>query len=562
MGGVDHRVRQEGETQRDEGLTGIALKRPCGQDDHRDRNREVDAAEQLCMAARGKADPRATDDRERQRHPMREPKLADQPLGFGRVDAHEPPHERTKSGTRQECGDQQDAGGLGHGFPLYLRPMRAVDLIRQKRDGGELSAGQIRAFVEGATDGSWPDYQLAALLMAIVWRGMTRPEAVTLTDAMVRSGDRLDLSEFGGTPVDKHSTGGVGDKLSLVIAPLVAACGGLVPMMSGRGLGHTGGTLDKLESIPGFRTQLSLDEMRTVLRATRCVLIGQTADIAPADRRLYALRDVTGTVESIPLICASILSKKIAEGIGALVLDVKVGSGAFMKTLEDARQLAAWLVSIAGRSGVRTEAMLTPMDAPLGLAVGNANEVIEAIETLKGRGPTDVETLSVRLAARMLVLSGISATETDAESRVRQALVKGDGLETFRAIIAAQHGDPHVIDDYARLPHAQATATWSAPRAGVVTRLDAELVGRAAVALGAGRDRVDGVVDPGAGIDIVAPCGSTVSEGAPVLRLMGTDPGRLDAARALLQNAVDIGDDAPAAGPLVIDVIAADGTHG
>ena len=438
--------------------------------------------------------------------------------------------------------------------------MRAVDLIRQKRDGGELSAGQIHAFVAGATDGSWPDYQLSALLMAIVWRGMTRAEAVTLTDAMVRSGDRLDLSEFGGTPVDKHSTGGVGDKLSLVIAPLVAACGGLVPMMSGRGLGHTGGTLDKLESIPGFRTQLSLDEMRTVLRATRCVLIGQTAEIAPADRKLYALRDVTGTVESIPLICASILSKKIAEGIGGLVLDVKVGSGAFMKTTEDARQLATWLVGIAERSGVRTEAILTPMDVPLGLAVGNANEVIESIETLKGRGPKDVETLSVLFAARMLVLAGVAATEADAEVRVRRAMADGTGVETFRAIISAQGGDPRVVDDYGRMPQPEARELWRAPADGIVIAMDAELVGRAAVALGAGRDRADAGVDAAAGIEIVAPVGTAVRRGDPVVALSCRDASRLSAAEHLLTEAIRIGDDVPASPALVIErIVGSDG---
>ena len=305
--------------------------------------------------------------------------------------------------------------------------MRAVDLIRKKRDGGELSGDEIRAFIAGATDGSWPDYQVSALLMAIVWRSLSLDETVALTSAMVQSGDRLDLSEFGGTPVDKHSTGGVGDKLSLIIAPLVAACGGLVPMMSGRGLGHTGGTLDKLESIPGFRTQLTLPEMRAVLRKTRCVLIGQTREIAPADRRLYALRDVTGTVESIPLICGSILSKKIAEGIGGLVLDVKVGSGAFMKTTDDARRLASWLVEIAERNGVRTEAILTGMDIPLGRAVGNANEVIESIETLKGRGPQDIEQLSLTFATRMLVLAGVATSEAAADAQVRSALTSGRG---------------------------------------------------------------------------------------------------------------------------------------
>src|SRR5687768_13321236 len=300
--------------------------------------------------------------------------------------------------------------------------MRAVDVIRQKRDGAALSSDAIEAFVVGATDGTWPDYQLSALLMANVLRGMSVEEAATLTAAMVRSGQRVDLTEFGVTAVDKHSTGGVGDKLSIVLAPLAAACGALVPMMSGRGLGHTGGTLDKLESIPGFRTRLTLDETRAALRATGCALIGQTAEIAPADRRLYALRDVTGTVESIPLICASILSKKVAEGIGALVLDVKVGRGAFMKTLADARELATWLCDIAERNGVRTEAMLTAMDAPLGRAVGNANEVVEAIETLKGHGPRDVEELSLRLAARMLVLCDRAGSDADATRQVRAAL--------------------------------------------------------------------------------------------------------------------------------------------
>jgi pyrimidine-nucleoside phosphorylase len=418
--------------------------------------------------------------------------------------------------------------------------MRAVDLIRQKRDGHALTAEAIEAFVAGATDGSWADYQTAALLMAIVIRGMTIDEATVLTDAMVRSGDKLDLSEFGGTPVDKHSTGGVGDKISLVLAPLAAACGAIVPMMSGRGLGHTGGTLDKLESIPGFRTRLSLDEMRSVLAKTGCVLIGQTDEIAPADRRLYALRDVTGTVESIPLICASILSKKVAEGISALVMDVKVGRGAFMKTRESAQQLADWLVGIAERNGVRTEARLTPMDAPLGRAVGNANEVIESIETLKGRGPKDLEDLSVELAARMLVLAGLAADRADGDRRIRQAISSGAGLEKFRAIIAAQGGDPKVIDDYSRLPAARHREAWSAPRAGVVTRMDAELVGRAAVMLGAGRDRADADVDHAVGLDVDAPVGTRVSAGDPVITIACDDAARIAAARALLDQGIDI----------------------
>jgi pyrimidine-nucleoside phosphorylase len=371
----------------------------------------------------------------------------------------------------------------------------------------------------------------------------------------VHSGERLDLSEFGATPVDKHSTGGVGDKTSLILAPLAAACGAIVPMMSGRGLGHTGGTLDKLDAIPGFRTRLGLDEMRTVLRATGCALIGQTEEIAPADRRMYSLRDVTGTVESIPLICASILSKKLAEGIGALVLDVKVGRGAFMKTAEDARRLASWLAGIAERSGVRTEAMLTAMDAPLGRAVGNANEVIESIDTLKGRGPKDLEELSVRLAVRMLVLCGRARDDGDGERQVRQALTSGAGVERFRAIIAAQGGDPRVVDDYARLPAASISEVWRAPVRGPITRMDAELVGRAAVVLGAGRDRVDAGVDPAAGIDVLAPIGTAVSAGDAVFTLKTSDRARLDAARRLLDEAVTIGGDVPASRPLVLEII-------
>jgi len=433
--------------------------------------------------------------------------------------------------------------------------MRAVDVIRRKRDGDVLDGDAIRAFVAGATDGTWPDYQVSALLMAIVLRGMSLDEASTLTDAMVRSGRRVDLSEFGGVPVDKHSTGGVGDKLSLILAPLAAACGATVPMMSGRGLGHTGGTLDKLESIPGFRTRLSLDETRAVLKKTGCALIGQTEEIAPADRKLYALRDVTGTVESIPLICASILSKKIAEGIGALVMDVKVGRGAFMKTREDARQLATWLVGIAERNGVRTEAFLTTMDAPLGGAVGNANEVVEAIETLKGRGPKDVEALSVKLAARMLLLAGLAGDDAAAETRVRTALTSGAGLEKFRDIIAAQGGDPRVIDDAARLPQPTSVDMWTATSDGFIREMDAEAVGRAAVALGAGRDRVDAPVDAAAGIDVLAPVGTPVKKGDPVFRLACSNAARVAGARTLLDNAVTYGDEVPPAAPLVLDEI-------
>src|SRR4051812_4619218 len=300
--------------------------------------------------------------------------------------------------------------------------MRAVDVIVQKRGGGALSRDQIRFVVSGVTDGSLPDYQASSLLMAILLRGMTAEETAWLTDAMVHSGVRVDLSDIPGVKVDKHSTGGVGDKTSLILAPLAAACGVPVPMMSGRGLGHTGGTLDKLEAIPGFRVNLSLDEMRTALRTTGCAMIGQTAQIAPADKKLYALRDVTGTVESIPLISASIMSKKIAEGIDALVLDVKTGSGAFMKTEADSRLLAESLVSIGNASGVKTEAIITAMDTPLGSAVGNALEVIECFEVLKGGGPQDLIDVSIELTARMLVLGKVADDLPSATQQVRRAI--------------------------------------------------------------------------------------------------------------------------------------------
>src|SRR3954454_16234744 len=359
--------------------------------------------------------------------------------------------------------------------------MRAVDIILSNRDGRSLTRDEIRFFVDGVTAGSLPDYQASALLMAIVLRGMTPDETAWLTDAMVHSGVRVDLAEIPGLKVDKHSTGGVGDKTSLILAPLAAACGVPVPMMSGRALGHTGGTLDKLESIPGFRVNLSLDEMKAALARVGCAMIGQTAQIAPADKKLYALRDVTGTVESIPLISASIMSKKIAEGIDALVLDVKTGSGAFMKTEADSRRLAESLVSIGNASGVRTEAIITAMDAPLGRAVGNALEVIECLEVLKGRGPQDLIDVSVELTLRMLVLGGIAATRADGERQVRQAIASGAGLERFRQIIEAQGGDPHVVDDYRRLPHVADRHLVTADRGGIVVRVDAELVARASV---------------------------------------------------------------------------------
>jgi len=431
--------------------------------------------------------------------------------------------------------------------------MRAVDLIRQKRDGGVLDRAAIDFFIAGVTRGTLPDYQTSALLMAILLRGMTPDETAGLTDAMVRSGVRVSYPGLPGTPVDKHSTGGVGDKTSLVLAPLAAACGAYVPMMSGRGLGHTGGTLDKLEAIPGFRTGLSLDELKAAVASVGCALIGQTSEIAPADRKLYALRDVTSTVESIPLICASIMSKKIAEGIGGLVLDVKTGTGAFMKTREASRALAEALVGIGRAAGVRTEALITRMDAPLGREVGNASEVIESIETLKGSGPAELEHLAVLLAARMLVVAGVAGDDADAETRVRAAIASGAGVEKLRQIIEHQGGDPRVIDDYARLPSAPDVEVVTAPRSGFVTGLEAEHVGRAAVALGAGRERLEDVIDHGVGITVVAAPGIEVRSGDAVLQIRHRGGRGLEVARTLLRQAVQIGDVAPATQPIVVD---------
>jgi pyrimidine-nucleoside phosphorylase len=430
--------------------------------------------------------------------------------------------------------------------------MRAVDVIWKKRDGHPLDPAEIEAFVAGATSGGWPDYQVSALLMAIVLRGMTAEETAHLTGAMVRSGVRLDLSDLPGPKVDKHSTGGVGDKTSLVLAPLAAACGLVVPMMSGRGLGHTGGTLDKLEAIPGFRVGLSLDEFRSALRKVSCALIGQTAEIAPADKKLYALRDVTATVESIPLISASIMSKKIAEGIDALVLDVKCGHGAFMKTQPDARRLAASLVAIGRANGVRTEALVTAMDKPLGRAVGNSLEVIEAVETLKGRGPAELERLSVSLAARMVRLGGLAASLEEAEAKARAALTSGRALEKFAAVIDHQGGDPRVIDDYRRLPAAPHRTHVPAPRSGYVTGLHAERVGRATMLLGAGRDRTDQGVDHAAGATLLAHHGEPVRAGAPLAEVHHRGGARLDAAVELLRAAYEIGDAPPPPQPLTL----------
>jgi len=433
--------------------------------------------------------------------------------------------------------------------------MRAVDVIRRKRDGLELSREEVEAFARAAADGSWPDYQLSALLMAIFLKGMTPGEAAALTGAMANFGTRYRWDDVEGPKVDKHSTGGVGDKTSLILAPLAAACGAIVPMMSGRGLGHTGGTLDKLEAIPGFRVGLDEEELRIALKTIGVGMIGQTPTIAPADRKLYALRDVTGTVESIPLITASILSKKLAEGIDALVMDVKAGRGAFMKTHEDARILAESIVRVGTANGLRTEALITEMEVPLGRVVGNSLEVIECLETLKGRGPKDLEDLSVILAARMIRLAGLVNSDEEAEAKIRKALTTGAGLEKFRQIIHQQGGDARIVEDYSLLPTAPRRTTIVAERSGYVTDLHAEKLGIAGMMLGAGRQRAEDHVDHAVGILIQAHLGERVAGGDIVLEVHYRDESTLANALSLLREAVIIGDELPTKREMVLEVV-------
>jgi pyrimidine-nucleoside phosphorylase len=431
--------------------------------------------------------------------------------------------------------------------------MRAVDILRKKRDGGALASAEIDAFVRGVIDGTWPDYQAAALLMAICLRGMSAEETACLTRAMVDSGERLDLSDLPGPTVDKHSTGGVGDKTTLIAVPLAAACGVVVPKMSGRGLGHCGGTLDKLEAIPGFRVRLSPVEFRAALRSVGAVLAGPTPQVAPADKRIYALRDVTATVESIPLITASVLSKKLAEGIDALVLDVKCGRGAYMKERADARALAELLVATGQASGVRTEALVTAMDVPLGRAVGNALEVRECVATLRGEGPAELEALSVTLAARMLVLGGVAKDAAAAEQTVRATLGSGRGLEKLRAIIAQQGGDARVVDEPDRLPAAQNRVVLRAERDGYVTDIDADRVGWATMLLGAGRDRVEDVIDPAVGAMIHAGRGAPVRAGDTLAEVHYNADQRLAKALEMLRGAWTIADAPPEPRPIVLE---------
>ncbi|MEZ4463077.1 MAG: thymidine phosphorylase [bacterium] len=426
--------------------------------------------------------------------------------------------------------------------------MRVCDLIERKRDRGRLAADEIRTLIAAYTRGDVPAYQMSALLMAIYLNGMDDAELTAWTQAMLYSGKVLDLGHIRGAKVDKHSTGGVGDKISLPLAPLVAACGLKVPMVSGRGLGHTGGTLDKLESITGFRTDLSTERFIEMVDQLGLSLIGQTAEIAPADKKLYALRDVTGTVSSIPLIASSIMSKKMAEGIDALVLDVKVGSGAFMRTVEEARVLARTMVAVGEGMGRKVVALLTDMDQPLGLTCGNALEVVEAIDILRGGGPADVRELTLVLAREMLELGGVDPAEAE------RALDDGRALARFRTVVEAQGGDPRLVDDPSRLPKAPKIEPFLAPQSGYVTAIDTRMVGLAALVLGAGRQQAEDAVDPRVGLVLAHRLGDRVEAGEPLLWIHHDDVG-LDDARRRLTEAWHIGDAPPAARPLVLDRI-------
>jgi pyrimidine-nucleoside phosphorylase len=421
--------------------------------------------------------------------------------------------------------------------------MRPLDLVRKKRDGGEHSPAEISFLVEAFTRGDIPDYQMSAWLMAVFLRGMSDAETAALTDAMMRSGRVLDLTEILGVKVDKHSTGGVGDKTSLILAPIVAAGGLKVPMISGRGLGHTGGTLDKLEAMAGFNVNLSLRQFFEVLQQAGCALIGQTAEIVPADKKMYALRDVTGTVESPALICASIMSKKLAEGIDALVLDVKTGSGAFMKLQEDAEHLAAMMVQTGQRMGKKVAALITDMDQPLGRAVGNSLEVLECLEILRGqRRPMseDLRALSVELSAWMFHLGGRVASVEDGRELAGELLANGQALAKFQDICRRQGAE-----DPPRLPAAKFTAPFPAQSDGFIERIQCEQVGLASLVLGSGRNKHDDVIDHSAGLELQKKAGDAVKTGEPIATVHYNDPARLPEALRRLAEAYVIGPKPP-----------------
>ena len=433
--------------------------------------------------------------------------------------------------------------------------MRVVDVIAKKRDGQTLSREEIDLVVNGVTRGTLPDYQASALLMAIVLRGMTIEETTWLTESMVNSGVRVDLSDIPGVKVGKHSTGGVGDKVSIVLAPLAASCGVVMPKMSGRGLGHTGGTLDKLEAIPGYRVALEIDEFKAVLRDVGTSIIGQTQLLVPADKKLYALRDVTATIGSIPLISASIMSKKLAEGSDVVILDVKCGDGAFMKEHHEARALAGWMVGIGTLAGVRTEAFITDMGAPLGHAVGNALELVECLETLRGRGPEDLSELVKRIAARALVLAGRDADDDTALQRVERALSSGTARETLRRMIERHGGNGRVVDDYSLLPSVVERESCIAPRDGFVAGVRAGAIGRAANILGAGRANAGDAIDPAVGVVLAAKPGPRVTRGQPLAEIHHRNGRGVAEAISLCNGAFTIADEPPVVQPVILEVV-------
>ncbi len=438
--------------------------------------------------------------------------------------------------------------------------MNFLSAITAKKLGKPLDTQQIEYFSRAAAEGLVPDYQLAAMLMAIRLNGMDARETADLTMAMARSGDMLD-PDVGGVPVDKHSTGGVGDTTTLVLAPLVASCGGKVLKMSGRGLGHTGGTVDKLESIPGMRTSLPKEEFVEIVRTVGCAVIGQSAELAPADKRLYALRDVTSTVDSIPLIAASILSKKFAAGAKALVLDVKYGSGAIMDNLEKSLELARTMVDIGTQAGRHVIAVLTGMEEPLGTHVGNALEVKEAIDILSGRAGGDLKQVSLFLGAQMLCASGVADGMEKAEAKLRTALESGAGLAKLAEMIAAQGGDPRVTEDLSLLPQAPVRRTVTAERDGIVSAMDTMRLGYIAQGLGAGRRTKEDVIDPGVGFIMRARLGDHIRAGDPLAEIHARNEDDYEQAAAAIRDTVRITEEAPAAHPLIYAAVTREGTR-
>jgi len=429
--------------------------------------------------------------------------------------------------------------------------MLARELIERKRDGGRIESAEWRSLAAAYARGDVPDYQIAALLMACFLQGLDRAETAALTEAMITSGERLDLAHIGRPRADKHSTGGVGDKVSIVLAPLVASAGVVVPMISGRSLGHTGGTLDKLESIPGFRTDLSLAETRRQIEDIGCAMIGQTGEIAPADRKMYALRDATATVESIPLMASSIMSKKLAEDLTGLVLDLKRGSGAFLPELERVLELADVMTKLAADHDCACVALVTAMDRPLGRACGNALEVEEAIAALKGEGPPDLMSLTYALGAEMLVLAGVSPDLDAARRKLEQEIGTGRAAQMFQRIIEAQGGNPSVVDDPAVLPQAVECEIFAAPRRGLVARVEPKTIGRGVTGLGGGRTRLGDVVDPTVGFVITARPGDWVEAGDPLATIFARDRAGIDAGRETLRTAIVIADEAEPPLPLI-----------